>query len=82
MPAICTNGGTQESAVLVNLAINWAMAGELTVKPKRQPLMLKDLLNDRKRCQELGAQAREFVEAQAGASAQATQRIGQWLPTS
>ncbi|MAE16465.1 MAG: 3-deoxy-D-manno-octulosonic acid transferase [Deltaproteobacteria bacterium] len=44
--------------------------------------MLKDLLKARKRCQELGAQAREFVEAQAGASAQATQRIGQWLPKS
>ncbi len=50
--------------------------------PNSFDTVLKDLLNDRKRCQELGAQAREFVEAQAGASAQATQRIGQWLPTS
>ena len=48
--------------------------------PESFTTVLKDLLSNRKRCQELGTQVREFVEAQAGASEQATRRIRQWLP--
>ena len=44
MPAICVNGGTQDSAVFVSVPITSIVAGLETAKPRRQPLMLNDLL--------------------------------------
>ena len=49
--------------------------------PEAFASVLKDLLNDRERCQTLGTQARGFVEAQAGASEQAMRRIASWKKT-
>ena len=44
-PAICVNGGTHDSALLVSLPNTSMIAGLLTANPSRQPLMLNDLLN-------------------------------------
>ena len=45
MPAICVNGGTHESALLVSFPNMSMISGLLTAKPSRHPLMLNDLLN-------------------------------------
>ena len=45
VPASCTIGGVHDSVVLIILPIVSATSTDATAKPRRQPLMLYDLLN-------------------------------------
>ena len=40
LPAICTNGGVQESVVLTIVLMDSAVVGDDTANPSRHPLML------------------------------------------